>query len=173
MTTSCQGPGPHLLYTDPAIFEREMDKMSLIPGCGLPTPARFPKPAATRHLRGLSARGGGARPRKQQVRNAAPTAAATAPPPCAKATGQDQRLRVPPTGWATPWTAPCAAMPNPESYGDLLTTRPPTSRSSSCASKGYAGMIFATFKGRHRALVDYLGPAKEWMDLFMKRGGFR
>jgi phenylpropionate dioxygenase-like ring-hydroxylating dioxygenase large terminal subunit len=34
----------------------------------------------------------------------------------------------------------------------------------------YAGMIFATFKDDIEPLVDFLGPACKWMDLFMKQG---
>lgn len=34
----------------------------------------------------------------------------------------------------------------------------------------YQGMIFATFKEDIEPLVDYLGPARKWMDLFMKQG---
>ena len=32
-------------------------------------------------------------------------------------------------------------------------------------------MIFATFKDDIAPLVEWLGPAKKWMDLFMKQGG--
>jgi phenylpropionate dioxygenase-like ring-hydroxylating dioxygenase large terminal subunit len=34
----------------------------------------------------------------------------------------------------------------------------------------YAGMIFATFKADIEPLADFLGPAKTWIDLFMKQG---
>ncbi|KAK0331594.1 hypothetical protein LTR94_028312, partial [Friedmanniomyces endolithicus] len=34
----------------------------------------------------------------------------------------------------------------------------------------YQGMIFATFNSDIEPLVDFLGPAKKWMDLFMKQG---
>ncbi|AOR79363.1 aromatic ring-hydroxylating oxygenase subunit alpha [Novosphingobium resinovorum] len=34
----------------------------------------------------------------------------------------------------------------------------------------YNGMIFATFKDDIEPLVDFLGPAKKWIDLFMKQG---
>jgi phenylpropionate dioxygenase-like ring-hydroxylating dioxygenase large terminal subunit len=34
----------------------------------------------------------------------------------------------------------------------------------------YQGMIFATFKEDIEPLVEFLGPAKKWMDLFMKQG---
>lgn len=34
----------------------------------------------------------------------------------------------------------------------------------------YQGMIFATFKDDIEPLVDHLGPARKWMDLFMKQG---
>lgn len=35
----------------------------------------------------------------------------------------------------------------------------------------YAGMIFATFRYDIEPLVDFLGAAKKWIDLFMKQGG--
>jgi phenylpropionate dioxygenase-like ring-hydroxylating dioxygenase large terminal subunit len=34
----------------------------------------------------------------------------------------------------------------------------------------YQGLIFATFKADIEPLVDFLGPAKKWIDLFMKQG---
>jgi phenylpropionate dioxygenase-like ring-hydroxylating dioxygenase large terminal subunit len=34
----------------------------------------------------------------------------------------------------------------------------------------YAGMIFATFNADIEPLADFLGPARKWMDLFMKQG---
>jgi phenylpropionate dioxygenase-like ring-hydroxylating dioxygenase large terminal subunit len=34
----------------------------------------------------------------------------------------------------------------------------------------YAGMIFATFNDAIEPLADFLGPAKTWIDLFMKQG---
>ena len=34
----------------------------------------------------------------------------------------------------------------------------------------YNGMIFATFRDDLEPLVDFLGPAKKWIDLFMKQG---
>jgi phenylpropionate dioxygenase-like ring-hydroxylating dioxygenase large terminal subunit len=34
----------------------------------------------------------------------------------------------------------------------------------------YQGMIFATFRDDIEPLVEFLGPAKTWMDLFMKQG---
>jgi phenylpropionate dioxygenase-like ring-hydroxylating dioxygenase large terminal subunit len=34
----------------------------------------------------------------------------------------------------------------------------------------YAGMIFATFKHDIEPLADFLGPARRWIDLFMKQG---
>jgi phenylpropionate dioxygenase-like ring-hydroxylating dioxygenase large terminal subunit len=34
----------------------------------------------------------------------------------------------------------------------------------------YQGMIFATFKQDIEPLVEFLGPARKWMDLFMKQG---
>lgn len=34
----------------------------------------------------------------------------------------------------------------------------------------YNGMIFATFDNDIEPLIDYLGPARKWMDLFMKQG---
>jgi phenylpropionate dioxygenase-like ring-hydroxylating dioxygenase large terminal subunit len=35
----------------------------------------------------------------------------------------------------------------------------------------YNGLIFATFKDDIEPLVDFLGPARKWIDLFMKQGG--
>lgn len=41
----------------------------------------------------------------------------------------------------------------------------------SLRTEEYNGLIFATFKQDIEPLVDFLGPARKWIDLFMKQGG--
>jgi len=59
-------------------------------------------------------------------------------------------------------------VPHPESYADQLEKG--ELGLVSLRVEEYAGMVFATFKNDIEPLVDYLGPAKKWMDLFMKQG---
>jgi phenylpropionate dioxygenase-like ring-hydroxylating dioxygenase large terminal subunit len=40
----------------------------------------------------------------------------------------------------------------------------------SLRTESYNGMIFATFNDAIEPLADYLGPARKWIDLFMKQG---
>jgi phenylpropionate dioxygenase-like ring-hydroxylating dioxygenase large terminal subunit len=59
-------------------------------------------------------------------------------------------------------------VPHPESYGGEL--RKEDYPLVSLRVEEYAGMIFATFQRDIEPLVDFLGPARKWMDLFMKQG---
>ncbi len=59
-------------------------------------------------------------------------------------------------------------VPSPESYGECLDkSELPLFR---LRVEEYNGMIFATFKDDIEPLNDFLGPAKKWIDLFMKQG---
>ncbi len=59
-------------------------------------------------------------------------------------------------------------MPSPESYGDCLDkSELPL---VSLRVEEYNGMIFASFKEDIQPLEEFLGPAKKWIDLFMKQG---
>ncbi len=109
------------------------------------------------------------RDRKQQVHvllNRCRHRAATV---CEGHKGKTNSFVCPYHGWSYSLDGALRGVPSPESYGDLLDKADyPLVK---LRVEEYAGMIFATFKDDIEPLVDFLGPAKKWMDLFMKQGG--
>ncbi len=84
--------------------------------------------------------------------------------------GARQQARVCPYhGWSYALDGSLRGVPHPESYGDILEKA--DHPLVNLRVEEYAGMVFATFKDDIEPLVEHLGAAKKWMDLFMKQGG--
>lgn len=87
---------------------------------------------------------------------------------CEHKKGKTNSFVCPYHGWSYALDGSLRGVPHPESYADLLDKdQLPL---VSLRVESYQGMIFATFKDDIESLSDYLGPAKKWMDLFMKQG---
>lgn len=157
------------LYTDPAIFETEMDKVFANTWVWVAHASEIPE--AGSYKTGYIGRQPvvTVRDRKQQVHvllNRCRHRAATV---CEGHKGKTNSFVCPYHGWSYSLDGALRGVPSPESYGDLLDKADyPLVR---LRVEEYAGMIFATFKDDIEPLVDFLGPAKKWMDLFMKQGG--
>ncbi|HSV82674.1 MAG TPA: aromatic ring-hydroxylating dioxygenase subunit alpha [Ramlibacter sp.] len=71
-------------------------------------------------------------------------------------------------GWSYSLDGALRGVPHPEGYAGLLDKSGlPLVR---LRVEQYAGMIFASFNQDVEPLSDFLGPAKKWIDLFMKQG---
>jgi phenylpropionate dioxygenase-like ring-hydroxylating dioxygenase large terminal subunit len=71
-------------------------------------------------------------------------------------------------GWSYDLTGRLRGIPHPSGYAaDFNKNDYPL---ASLRVEEYAGLIFATFRNDIGSLADYLGPAKKWIDLFMKQG---
>ncbi len=87
---------------------------------------------------------------------------------CEKRQGKGSVFVCPYHGWSYNLDGKLRAVPHQAVYDDgfnkddfpLISLR----------TEQYQGMIFATFNNDVEPLVDFLGPAKKWMDLFMKQG---
>jgi len=157
------------LYTDPAIFDDEMEKVfrntwvwvahvSEVPDVGSYKPHWVGKEPVIV-----------VRDRKKQVRvllNRCRHRAATV---CEHKKGKANTFVCPYHGWSYALDGSLRGVPHPESYGDILDKA--EYPLVNLRVEEYAGMVFATFKDDIEPLVDHLGPAKKWMDLFMKQGG--
>ena len=87
---------------------------------------------------------------------------------CEHKKGKTNSFVCPYHGWSYGLDGSLRGIPHPVSYdGCLDKNELPL---VSLRTESYAGMIFATFKDDIEPLVDFLGPAKKWMDLFMKQG---
>lgn len=157
------------LYTDPAIFELEMDRIFnntwvwVAHASELPEVGSFKSHWVGRQPVIV------VRDRKKQVHvllNRCRHRAATV---CEHKKGKTNSFVCPYHGWSYALDGSLRGVPHPESYADMLDKG--EHPLVSLRVEEYAGMIFATFKDDIEPLADYLGPAKKWMDLFMKQGG--
>lgn len=156
------------LYVDPAIFDQEMDRIFRNCWVWVAHASELPDPGSYKtHWVGMEPVIV-VRDRKQQVHvllNRCRHRAATV---CEHKKGKTASFVCPYHGWAYALDGSLRGVPHPESYGD-------------CLDKGeyplvklrveqYNGMIFATFREDIAPLDAWLGPAKKWIDLFMKQG---
>jgi phenylpropionate dioxygenase-like ring-hydroxylating dioxygenase large terminal subunit len=87
---------------------------------------------------------------------------------CEKQKGKTSVFVCPYHGWSYNLDGKLRSVPHASVYGDdfdkadfpLISLR----------VEIYQGMIFATFNDAAEPLLDFLGPARKWMDLFMKQG---
>lgn len=87
---------------------------------------------------------------------------------CEGKKGKTNSFVCPYHGWSYALDGSLRGVPSPQSYADLLDKA--DHPLVSLRVEAYNGMIFATFKDDIEPLVDFLGPAKKWIDLFMKQG---
>lgn len=87
---------------------------------------------------------------------------------CEKRKGRSSVFVCPYHGWSYGVDGTLRAVPHQSVYGeDFDKTELPL---VSLRVEQYQGMIFATFRDDIEPLVEFLGPARKWMDLFMKQG---
>ncbi|TAH41874.1 MAG: aromatic ring-hydroxylating dioxygenase subunit alpha [Betaproteobacteria bacterium] len=157
------------LYTDPAIFEQEMDKVFSSTWVWVAHASEIPEAGSYKNTYIGRQPVIVVRDRKQKVHvllNRCRHRAATV---CEGKKGKTNSFVCPYHGWSYSLDGALRGVPHPESYADQLEKG--ELGLVSLRVEEYAGMIFATFKNDIEPLVDYLGPAKKWMDLFMKQGG--
>jgi len=87
---------------------------------------------------------------------------------CEVKKGKTSSFQCPYHGWGYGLDGSLRALPYPEQYGDAFDKDQHGLQRLRCES--YQGMIFATFNEEQEPLVDFLGSAKKWIDLFMKQG---
>jgi phenylpropionate dioxygenase-like ring-hydroxylating dioxygenase large terminal subunit len=157
------------LYSDPAIFQAELDKVfnntwvwvaheSEVPDTGSYKTAHVGKQPVIV-----------SRDRKGEIHvllNRCRHRAATV---CEGKRGKTKSFVCPYHGWGYALDGELRAIPKPAEYEGVLEKADfPLVR---LRHETYQGMIFATLKDDMIPLVDFLGGAKKWIDLFMKQGG--
>lgn len=157
------------LYSDPEIFEEELDKVfqntwvfigheSEVPEAG-----SFKTAFVGRHPVILS------RDRKMNLHvllNRCRHRGATV---CEGRKGKTKAFTCPYHGWGYGLDGGLRAIPKPEEYEGVLDKS--DLPLESLRHESYQGLVFATFKNDIEPLVDFLGGAKKWIDLFVKQGG--
>ncbi|MGB1091007.1 MAG: aromatic ring-hydroxylating oxygenase subunit alpha [Oceanobacter sp.] len=157
------------LYSDPEIFEEELDLVfnnnwvfigheSEVPESG-----SFKTAFIGRHPVIMT------RDRKGTVRvlqNRCRHRGATV---CEGRKGKTKAFTCPYHGWGYGLDGSLRALPKPEEYDGVFDKKDMPLESLRWES--YQGMVFATFNPNIMPLEDFLGGAKKWIDLFMKQGG--
>jgi len=87
---------------------------------------------------------------------------------CEHNKGKTNNFVCPYHGWGYGLDGALRGVPHPESYGETLDTS--ELGMIRLRTESYGGLVFATFNQDAPPLQDFLGPAKKWIDLFMKQG---
>jgi len=156
------------LYTDAAIFDEEMERIFKNSWVWVAHESELAEPGSYKtHWVGREPVIV-VRDRKKDVHvllNRCRHRAATV---CEHKKGKTNSFVCPYHGWSYALDGSLRGVPHPDSYGECLDKAELPLKS--LRVEQYAGMIFATFRDDLEPLVDWLGPAKKWMDLFMKQG---
>lgn len=157
------------LYSDPAIFEAEMDRVfngtwvwvghtSEVPDGGSYKTAYIGRqPVIVSRDRG-----GEIHVLLNRCRHRAATV-------CEGKRGKTRSFMCPYHGWGYALDGELRAIPKPEEYDGVIDKKDyPLVK---VRHETYQGMIFATLNPEMTSLTDFLGGARKWIDLFMKQGG--
>lgn len=157
------------IYSDPALFESEMEKVFNNTWVWLAHESEVPEAGSykTAHI--------GRQPvivsrdRKGEIHvllNRCRHRAATV---CEGKRGKTKSFVCPYHGWGYALDGQLRAVPKPEEYEGVFNKEDfPLVK---VRHETYNGMIFATMKADMMPLTDFLGGAKKWIDLFMKQSG--
>ena len=88
---------------------------------------------------------------------------------CEGRKGKTKAFTCPYHGWGYGLDGSLRALPKPEEYEGVFNKEEMPLESLRWES--YQGMVFATFNPNIMPLEEFLGGAKKWIDLFMKQGG--
>ena len=157
------------LYTDPEIFDWEMEKIFYSTWVWVAHESEIPDAGSFKMCSHRPA-AGDRQPRPEGKLQCPPEPVPAPGSQRLRSTqGQSQRLHLPlPLLVVLPRRATCAASRIPTATRAL--PRSATCPCSGCAWKAYNGLIFASFKTDIEPLADFLGDAKLWIDRFMKQG---
>jgi phenylpropionate dioxygenase-like ring-hydroxylating dioxygenase large terminal subunit len=156
------------LYTDPEIFTAEMTRIFentwvwVAHASEIANPGDFKTAQVGQHpVIVVRDRKGAVHVHMNRCRHRAATV-------CEVPKGKTSSFVCPYHGWSYGLDGSLRGVPYEQGYEGVLDKAKFPLRS--LRVEEYAGMIFATFRNDIEPLVDFLGPAKKWMDLFMKQG---
>ncbi|KQX18676.1 MULTISPECIES: aromatic ring-hydroxylating oxygenase subunit alpha [unclassified Sphingomonas] len=157
------------MYTDAAIFEEEMDRIFkntwvwVAHASDVPTGNTFKTSYVGRERVIVT------RDKQGQIHTLLNRCRHRAATVCEKRKGKASVFVCPYHGWSYDVDGKLRKVPHIAGYGEGLDTD--ELGLVSLRTEEYNGMIFATYRDDIEPLVDFLGPAKKWIDLFMKQGG--
>ena len=157
------------LYSDPEIFEQELDKVfnhtwvwlaheSEVPDAGSYKTAKIGRQPVIV----VRDRKGNIHVLQNRCRHRGATV-------CEKKHGKTKAFTCPYHGWGYGLDGGLRALPKPEEYEKILDKA--EFGLNKLRFETYQGMIFATLDDSLESLDSFLGGAKKWIDLFMKQSG--
>jgi len=157
------------LYTDEAIFEEEMDRIFrntwvwVAHVSDVPGPNTFKTSYVGREPVIVT------RDKQGKIHTLLNRCRHRAASVCEKRKGKASVFVCPYHGWSYDVDGGLRKVPHKAGYPEDFDT----SEFSlvSLRTEEYGGLIFATFKEDIQPLQEFLGPARKWIDLFMKQGG--
>ena len=156
------------LYTDPALFDAELQKIFHSTWIWVAHEREVPEPGSYKTTfigkQRVIVVGDGKKAINVLLNRCRHRGATV----CEHKKGKTNSFVCPYHGWGYALDGSLRGIPHPESYGDCLDKA--ELPLVSLRVESYAGMVFATFKDDIEPLEDFLGAAKKWMDLFMKQG---
>ncbi len=157
------------LYSDPNIFEEELDKIFNNTWVWLAHESEVAEAGAFKTAKIGKQPVIVSRDRKKNIHvmlNRCRHRGATV---CEGKKGKTKAFTCPYHGWGYGLDGSLRALPKPEEYENILDKA--EYGLVKVRTESYNGMIFATLNDDIESLEDYLGGAKKWIDLFMKQGG--
>ncbi|NDJ58727.1 Rieske 2Fe-2S domain-containing protein [Enterobacteriaceae bacterium 4M9] len=156
------------LYTSPAIFELELERIFSRTWVWVAHESEIPEAGSFKSAFVGTQPVIVVRDRKRDINvllNRCRHRAATV---CEHRKGRTNNFVCPYHGWGYGLDGSLRGVPHPQSYGDQLDKS--NLGMVRLRTSAYAGMVFATFSEDIEPLEEFLGPAKKWIDLFMKQG---
>lgn len=157
------------LYSDPNIFEEELDKIFNNTWVWLAHESEVAEAGSFKTAKIGKQPVIVSRDRKKNIHvmlNRCRHRGATV---CEGKKGKTKAFTCPYHGWGYGLDGSLRALPKPEEYENILDKA--EFGLVKVRTESYNGMVFATLNDEIEPLVDFLGGAKKWIDLFMKQGG--
>ena len=156
------------LYTDPAIFEAEMDRIFSNTWVWVAHASEVPESGSFKMAHVGRQPVIVTRDREGQIHVLLNRCRHRAGSVCEERKGNAAGFVCRYHGWSYDLTGRLRGVPHPSGYGPGFDKG--DYPLASLRVEEYAGMLFATLRNDIESLADYLGPARKWIDLFMKQG---
>ncbi len=156
------------LYTDPAIFDAEMDRIFANTWVWVAHASELPTPNSYKMSHVGLQPVVVTRDKESQLHVLLNRCRHRAASVCEQKRGRAQMFVCRYHGWSYDMTGRLRAVPYAAGYGTELNKE--DYPLVSLRVETYAGLVFATMRDDIQPLAEYLGPARAWIDLFMKQG---
>lgn len=156
------------LYRDPALFEEEMERIFKRTWVWVAHASQIPQPGS--YITSFVGRQPVivSRDKAGKVHVLLNRCRHRAASVCEGKQGKVSVFVCPYHGWSYNLDGALRGVPRADGYGESFNKA--DLPLVSLRVEDYAGMIFASFRADIEPLADFLGPARKWMDLFMKQG---